>query len=697
MAVLSKIRQRSGLLLIAIGVALLAFVVQDLFTKGFKSLSKDVGSVNGKDISYEEFQVKVGNAQKSRQGMSSAQAVNSVWDQMVQETLLSEQIDELGIRTTDAHFAENLKSDPNVGNNPMFQNAKGKLDLQKFKDYFNTIPDGMSIYNRVVKEYAFFGKNNIYTSLIKGGLYTTDLEGKFKYEAETNKVSFDFVSVPYTSIKDADVKISDEEITSYMKKHEKRFKSEEAREVDYVLIEDKPSADDEAEIQKNIEGLLVPHVVYNKETSTNDTVPGFKSTSDVAEFVNANSEKPYDTLYVPKTQLPAEFADALYNLPTGEVFGPYKNAGYFCLSRAMGHKAGAQAKASHILIGWEGLAGPPKKEKRTKEQAKAKAEDLLKQAQANPGLFAILAMSNSDDSSAQQGGDLGFFAPGQMVKPFNDFVFNNSVGKIGLVESQFGYHVINVTDKQDGVRLATISLKIEPSEATNDKIYSQATQFEMDAANKDFEKLTKTMKLNVTPAIKVRAMDEYFGSVGSQRQIVRWAFDKDTEVGSVKRFEIVNVGQVIAKLKKVYPKGLTPIDDAKVSVEPILRNEKKAQMLMAKMKGSSLASIASANKVTVQQALDVTIENANVPGAGSEPKVVASAFITKTGALSKPIEGNAAVYVLQNKSMVKAPVIAKHKDFVAKIKPTVTNFSYRVFQALKEDADIKDKRSEFNY
>ena len=287
------------------------------------------------------------------------------------------------------------------------------------------------------------------------------------------------------------------------------------------------------------------------------------------------------------------------------------------------------------MISWEGTQVPNKKEKRTKEQAKAKAEGLLAQAQANPSMFMMLAMTNSDDSSAQQGGDLGFFSPGQMVKPFNDFVFNNPIGKIGLVETEFGYHIINVTDKQDAIRLATIAQKIEPSEATTDKIYTQATKFEMEAATKDFAALAKEMKLTVSPSVRVKAIDESFGPISNQRQIVKWAFDKETDLNGVKRFEIVNVGHIIVKLKKINEKGLMAVEDARPQVEYLLKNKKKAEMIKAKMNGSSLSAIAAANKVTVLNAVDLTIESPSVPGAGFEPKVVGTAFATKANHLNR--------------------------------------------------------------
>jgi len=509
-------------------------------------------------------------------------------------------------------------------------------------------------------------------------------------------VTFDYVALPYSSIKDSEVKVTDEELIEYMRKNEKRFKAEESREIEYVLVEEKASPEDQEEVKKTLNALLSGRTEYNKETGKNDTLPGFASTSDVAKFVNENSDVPYDSTYVTKKDLPAEHADALFNLPIGGIYGPYMRGDYYAVSKMMGRKAGGQAKASHILIGWEGTQVPNQKEKRTKEEAKAKAESLLAQAKANPGSFMMLALTNSDDSSAQQGGDLGYFGPGQMVKPFNDFVFNNPVGTIGLVETQFGYHVINITDKQDAIRLATLARKIEPSEATTDKAYTKAVKFEMDVAGKDFEKTAKAAGLTVNPSIKVKIMDEYIGQAGAQRQVVRWAFEEDTKVGDVKRFEVANVGNIIVKLKKINKKGLLALDEARAMLEPKLKNQKKAKMLIAKAKGNSLQAIASANSATVQTATDVTLMSPMLPAAGNEPKVVGAAFGTAVNKMSAPIEGNTGVFVVMPKAVAKAPAMKDHADYIAKIKGQTAGYSNRVIPALKADADIEDNRFEFN-
>lgn len=539
MAVLAKIRKRSALLIAAIAIALFAFIIQDLIGKGgFGQNTKDVGSINGKDIAFEDFNVKVSNFEKSQEGITPTAAANKVWDQEVSIALLTSEFDKLGLRVGEKHLMEVLKADENIGKNPLFLNAAGMFDIAKFKEYFKSNPTQAQYLKDREKDAELNAKYQIYNTLIKAAVYTTESEGKLKYEMEANKVNFAYVAGLYSTIKDSDVKVTDAEIVDFMKKNKKKYKADESREVEYVLIEDKASAADENEVKSKINGLLSGSVVYNQATGKNDTLPGFKTTTNTIEFVNSNSDVPYDSTYIAKKDLPAVDADKLFNLAPGQVYGPYMFGKYYCISKSMGKKLGVNAKASHILISYEGAQVPNQKEKRTKEQAKAKAEALLAQINANPDSFLMLAFTASDDSSAQQGGDLGYFGPNQMVKPFNDFVFNNPIGKVGLVETPFGFHIIKITDKQDGIRLATVAQKVEASEATSDKIFAQATKFEMDAAEKDFAKVAKEMKLPIAAPVTVKAMDEAFGPLGNQRAIVRWAFENDTKVGEIGRAHV---------------------------------------------------------------------------------------------------------------------------------------------------------------
>ena len=698
MAVLAKIRKRSALLIGAIALALFAFIIQDLIGKGgIGQNSKDVGTVNDKDISFEEFRVKVSNVEKSGQGITSTQAANQVWDQEVSVALLTSEFDKLGLRAGEKHLIEVLKADQNIGSNPMFLNAAGLFDLAKFKEYFKANPEQAQFLQEREKSAELNAKFQMYNTLVKAALYTTEAEGKLKYEMEANKVNFAYVAGLYSTIKDSQVKVTDAEIVDFMKKNEKKYKADQSREIEYVLLEDKASAQDEADVKAKITALLSGSVVYNAKTAKNDTVAGFRNAANAIDFVNSNSDVPYDSTYIAKKSLPATDADQLFNLAPGAIYGPYKYGNYYCISKSFGTRANVNVKASHILISYEGTQVPNKREKRTKDQALVKAQAILAQVNANPDSFMMLAYSNSDDSSAQQGGDLGYFGPNEMVKPFNDFVFGNAIGKVGLVETPFGFHIIKVTDKQDGIRLATVAQKIEASEVTSDKIFTQATQFEMDAANKDFAKLAKEMKLTVASPVTVTGMEENFASLGNQRAIIRWAFEDDSKVGAIKRFELANIGHVIARVKSIDDSGLVPVAQARAYVEPILKNKKKAELIKAKMTGSSLEAIAKANGAKVEQAANITMENPVFGLVGAEPKVVGTAFALTANKVSAPIEGVTGVYVVKNVSTVKAPVLKNHTAYVAKLKQQTANDAGRILPALKANATIEDNRSKFNY
>lgn len=700
MAVLSKIRQRSILLIGVIGFCLLAFVIGDIIQSGgFSQTSRNIGSVNGENILAQEFLQKVANMEKNGQGMSSTQAANSVWEQEVKRILFGEEFEKLGLKIGKDQLVNVMKQNPSFAQNPQFLNAAGLFDVNKFNEYLATIkasqPEQWNAWLDYEKQVENMATEQMYYTMVKAGMGATKAEGKMAYERENNKVDFDYVTVGYATIKDEEVKVSDAELLEYMNKHPKKYKSDKSRDIEFVFIENKPSAEDEAEMKTTINGLLTGRVAFNEKTGKNDTLPGFKAAANTEEFVNANSDIKYDTTYIAKKDLPLENQEALFNLPQGEVFGPYVFNGHSCLSKMMGRKAGASAKVSHILIGYTGSQTPNLTVKRTKEEAQAKANELLAQAQANPGMFAMLAMTNTDDAGSKQtGGSYDNVVPGQMVKAFDSFLFGNPVGKIGVIETEFGFHVIKVDAKYDAVRLATIARKIEPSETTADAIYTAAAKFEADANEKDFESVAKAMKLTVTPAT-VKVTDEYLPAVGAQRAVVSWAFSKNTKEGDVKKFDNVQ-GHIIARVKAKNETGLLSVEEAKNTVAPILRNEKKAALIKAKMAGATLEAVSQKSGASVLTATAVSLENPIIPAVGAEPKVVGKAFGLGNGKTSSLIEGQSGVYIIRTKNVVKATALPNYAPYITKLKSQNQGSVYgKLIEALKSAADIEDNRSDF--
>lgn len=697
MAILSKIRQRSFFLIVVIALALFSFVLADLIKGGsFGSSSKYAGSINGTNIMGQDFQYKVGQAEQ--QGMSNVQASNGVWDQEVKRIILGEQYEKLGLRVGADQLINVMKENPNFASNPQFQNAAGKFDEGKFKEFVKTMVSGDNPEQK--KQWKAFEEDvermyteQMYYSMIKSGIQTTQSEGKALYENENDKIDFDFVTVAYSTINDDEAKVTDDEVMAYIKENKKKFKSDRTADMDLVFIENKPSKSDEDEMKSSIEGLLNGKVEYNKETGKNDTIPSFRNASNNSEYVNKNSDLKFDSTYVAKKDLPLEFQEQLFNLANGEVFGPYVENGYQKLSKKIGSKSGAAAKASHILITFVGAERADAAITRTKEEAKAKANELLAQAKANPAGFAALATANTDDpGSKQTGGEYDNIAPDQMVKPFNDFVFNSAIGSIGVVETDFGFHVIKVTDKYNSVLLATVAQKVEPSEATADQNYTKASKFEADANSKDFEVVAKEMGLVVTPVPNIKTTDENISIAGPQRGIVLWAFSNDTEENDVKRFD-VPTGYVIAKLKSVNDTGLMTVENARAQVEPILKNKKKAVIIRKKMTGKTLEEVSKSSSASIIPATGVAMNNALVPNVGPEPKVVGKAFGLKAGTTSGLIDGNSGVYMIKTKSLSKAPAITNFTTYINQAKSqTQGSASNRVIEALKEKSDIEDLR-----
>ena len=685
MAVLSKIRQRSFFLIIIIALALFSFVLADVIQSGtFSSSANNVGTVNGTDIDAQEFMQNVAMIEKQGQGTTSTQALNSAWEQEVRRIILTEEFDKLGLKIGNEQLINIIKKNPNLAQNPQFLNAAGQFDENKFKEYLKGIknaPDQTQWlqwkeFEKNIERYAI---EQMYNTMIKSGVYTTKAEGKFQYKLENDKADFDYVTVAFSTINDDQVKVTDAEIIDFMKKSPKKYKSDNTTSIDFVLVENKPSKEDEQAMLSSIGDVRVK----------------FDSVANVGEFVNANSDIKFDSTYVPKNQLPAEHQEALFNLPIGGVYGPYVYNGHQCISRMVAKKENASAKASHILLAYKGA--PQSSATRTKEEAQALANDLLAQAKANPGNFAMLAIANSDDTgSKNNGGEYDNITPGQMVPQFNDFVFNNTIGTIGLVETDYGFHVIKVTDKYNSVLMGTVAQKIQPSEATIDAIYTKASQLEADAnENKDFAKVAKKADFEVISATNLKGFDEYVQGIGSQREIVRWSFNKDTEIGDVKRFDVPQ-GFVIAKLKDRNETGLLPIDVAKQQVEPLIKNQKKAEMIKKKMSGSSLETVAKASGASVEVATGISLKTSVLPNIGNEPKVVGKAFGLAAGKTSEVIEGNSGMFMVRAKSVTKAPEAPSYTTYITQDR--TQNQSYAIskaYTALKDKAEIKDNRANF--
>ncbi|WP_378178806.1 peptidylprolyl isomerase [Aquimarina sp. SS2-1] len=690
MAVLNKIRQRSVFLIVIIALALFSFVLADLIRNGgaiSQKAANTIATINGKEIDRTDFARKVEAASRNfGSNGSNLQTVNYVWNQEVRQIVFDDQFEELGIRAGADEVNQLLEE--GLANDPTFQNEAGVFDKAKMQEYVASIKGNPAAYQRWQDYKISLGKGALeqtYLNMIKAGVGATLKEGELAYKMENDVVDIKYVQLPFSSIPDTEVNVSDAEIQSYIDKHPDLYKAEASRNMRFVYFKEEPSEEDENELTAEVSKI----------------VPAFKTADNIEEFVNVDqgSALKYSDRFLFKKELPATVADTLYNLPVGEVFGPYKDGKYIKISKMIAQKQLHDSlKASHILISWKGL-GTAGDTERTKEEAKTLADSLLAVVKADKSKFVSLAKDfSADTSNKDKGGDLGYFGPGRMVPSFNDYIVENNIGDMGVVETAFGYHIITIEDKkneQKAVKVATIAREIEASEKTINEIFTETTKFQIATKDADFAEKAKENEYVVRPVNKISELAENIPGLGSQRSIVQWAFKEDTKVGDVKRFDVTD-GYAVVQLTAKASKGVQKVEDASTTVKPILIKEKKAEMLKNKISGSTLEDIAKNQSQTVKTATALNMKTPTISGAGTEPKVVGAAFALETGEVSEPIVGNNGVYVVEVTKKTPASGLDTYISYAAQESKTKANaVNTRVFNALKEAAEIEDKRANF--
>src|SRR5690554_2808818 len=698
MAVLSKIRQRSLLVIAVVGLALFAFVLMDLLGSGsFGDSGRYVGSINGKDISAEEFRFKVANQQEQNRGASAFMIANNIWNQEIRSTLYEEQFEKLGLSAGQAQ----IKGVMEQTGNTMILDQLGRFNQEKYNQYVEMIKAQYPAQWRLINEdyetnLANFAKEQAYNTLIKAGINTTGFDGKMLYERENNKANFDYVALSYATINDGEVPVTDAEIIAYMNKRKNQYKADDSRDFEYVLIESKASDEDIKEIEENVALLLEPRTVYNEAIKANETIPGFGEADNVEEFVNANSDIPFDGKYIFEKNLPS-----MTEPTVGTVTSLYKENDYIKISRILDSKSVADSvKSSHIIIPYQGtMAASPQAV--SKEEAKIQADSIFNLVRNNEAKFREIADEINTDGTKGNGGEIGWVMYSQITydgfdQDFAEFIFFNPKGSIEVVDTKFGYHIIKIDEtgsRENAYKVATIARQIEPSSTTNDQVYSFSQQIEMEAQSRSLEEIAREHNLNLVPVYGITAIEENIIGLGAQRSIVQWAFGREARKESVRRFDI-SQGHVIAKMKNINTNGLQSIEKARPTVEPLVRNEKKAALIKEKIQsGASLEEIAQANNETVKSATGVSLSNPTLQGLGQEPKVVGKALAMAAGETSAPIEGKSGIYVVRTQAVVKAQELPNYTTQSNRLKTqTQGAVQGRILSSLTNKADIKDKR-----
>ena len=706
MATIGKIRERSGWVIGLIGLAMLGFIATDLlknrlFFNGNSSAPKGIGMVFGDQIDPQKFKDRYEGAIKNQRAQAKGGEISAdqqdetndqVWQQLTDELIINHETDKLGITVTGEEIFD-LCIGPNpdpIAKQYLSDPKTHQIDKKGVKNFIENIQDLKPEQQEFWSSFETYLVNERmkakYRTMVSASCYYTDLEMEDEYVARNKTYSMKYVPLLYSSIEDSTVVVTDKDMKDYYEKHKEEYKRENSRSFEYVSFDDRPTHKDTVATLNSVLALKEP----------------FKNTKDDSSFVVMNGTGTYSNQFQARGSFTdPKMEDSVFNYKKDSDFiGPYYEDSAYKLVKIVDHKTDSvyYYRASHILI--KPSTGPDKKADSL--EAYNKAKKLYEEASKPGADFAKLASENSqDDGSATKGGDLGWFKDGAMVKPFMDAVRNGEKGHLYIVSSQFGTHIIKITENKSN-KLVKVGILVKPvmvGAETNDKAYALSLAFRTKAYDANsFDATAKSMQLTKRLLEKIKPNQHTIGGLIHPHELIHWAFKDDVKEGSVSDPMRITDKYVVAKMVHVMPEGYASFEEEKAELKRGAILEKKKQMLSDKLKEAydktkSLDVIAQMVKSTVNSGDGINFENNNIPNLAEEPSFVGAIAGSKANVVSMPVKGKGGVFIFDVTAVnaIKPPT-NYDRDRKLKIDRDHSVLGAMATEALKKVADIKDFR-----
>ncbi len=702
MALINKIRERSGWAIGVIAIGLGFFVVGgDVLGPNSTILGKnktDVGEIDGETIQRERYQQEIEQIKYNytvNYGRNPSEGEmfsirQQAWDYLIVKIAFQNQYDILGMKVTDDEqwdMVQGTNVSPEI--RQAFSDPQtGEFQRDRIIGYLKQVsqmPPAQQASWYLFEQNLMPSRYRIkFDNLLVKTVHATEAEAKKQYQEETAVAEIKYLYIPYYSVSDSAVNVSESELKEYFNGHIAEYTVEESRDFSYVSIPMLSSAKDTAFFQEEMDQLKLD----------------FRANTEDSLFARSNSDADQYFTKQAIDALPAILQANYSNLSKGDVRGPYFNNGRFVLYKISDIKedtVGA-AKARHILIKWTDESDP------SKAKAKKKAQGILNQLRRG-GDFEQIASENSEDVvSAQNGGDVGWFGPGKMVKPFEQAVFNASrKGRINkLIETQFGYHIIEVTQtlNKNQYAIASIEREITPSDETRNKAFRRADFFASTSGDYDeFIANAERDTLQVFNAKNIGKNDRRFNDVGNARSVIQWAYN-DGEIGDISEVKELDDQYIVVVLTKITEEGSASVEDVKEQIEPKVKNEKKGSIIIEKLNAMSgtLDEMSEnyGSDARVYNSSDLKFSTNSLPSVGFAPVSIGKTFALASGERTKPIQEENGVLIIEMINLTQAPEIADYAPYKSQIEQRATSrASFNAGEAIKKDANIKDLRYRF--
>jgi|688.fasta_scaffold10216_15 peptidyl-prolyl cis-trans isomerase D len=694
MGLMNSMRNRGGLLVGVIAFAIVAFLAGDVLISGqniFGGAPSEIGLINGNKVAIADFQTKLdanieqykkSTGQSNLNESMTGYLVDQTWNQVVYDEVMKEHIAKSNIKVSPEELFDMVQgSNPHPEVRRAFSNPQtGAFDPAQVLNFLKNMdqqdPSGETRAQWLNFEKAIQDERvrQKYMNAVKAGMYVPTAFAKADYMEKNKSANATFVMLDYTSVSDSAVTVSESDISNYYNANKYKYKqAENTRSFDYVSIDVTPSKEDTIETKKWID----------------EQTAGLVSSTNDSSYVNLNAETKYNGAYAKKGELPASLDTIMFSKPQGFVYGPFIDAGSYKVAKLIGIKSLPDSvRARHILINGNSA------------EAAKKTADSLKTLIDNGANFAVLAMQYSTDGSKDQGGDLGYFDNKKMVQPFTEFCFKGTKGKIGVVQSQFGFHIIEITDQKNfnkQITVGVIDRSITPSNSTTQALFGKAnTLLSSISSAKEFEALKLTDGFSKRVADDIKQTDRFVAGIESPRELIRWAYKADVDDISP-LFEAGNK-YVFARLTKVKNAGTVPMEYLKSELEAGARKEKKVALLKDKMTAAMAGNVridqvAQKLGTIANPATGLSFAMPIIPGVAREASVVGTVFGSEKGKLIGPLEGERGVYLVYVDNFVDAlPLPDYTNNKIDQFNMSKSRVDNEFLEGLKKSAKIVDNR-----
>lgn len=637
MAALQTLRNKAAVFITAlIALALLAFILTDLLGSGSTLFSdrETVGVIDGHKVKINDFQQKIEQAETIFKIENNAASIpeqrqndirEGVWQQEIAEITFGKLFDNAGIDVTDDEILDMATGEHiaapcrQIFTNPQTGVYDRDLALNYLTRGRQSDPNFAFYWNDLEHKLRFQRKFQKYIGLLTQSVYCNKAQVKLAQDKLAKNVDVNFVNVRYALIPDSTINVSDSEIKAQYKKDRELYRVKEGRDIEYVSFPVRPTDLDREDTQKALESLKTDFA--SPETNAFD-------------YAQMNSESDVDNRYYTADQLNATLKSFVEGAQVGDVYGPYLEGETYKLSRLADVAMRPDSvKARHILI----------------QESKELADSILGLAKGGSDFAALARQYSKDPGSAINGGDLDWFKDGVMVPTFNEACFTGKAGDIVLVQSPYGYHIINIQARGAEVKkyhVATIEKTVQYSSRTQQQVYAQAQVLASKIKDAEsFQAVVDTANVIKRVARGIASNAQSINSTAHAREVVKWAYD--AKVGDVSDLFPCDDEFLLATLTKIQPEGYAELDDVSASVASKIRRDKKAQAVTAATQGMTLAQIAEKYNAKVDSAKNVSYSSNNVAGAGMEPALVGKAIASEQGKVFSAVEGVNGAFAIE--------------------------------------------------